>query len=777
MLTLHRTKDTLLLPLISLLLVISTGYGENSLVSVRFINSSTGHSIVPDRISLTNESSSLLQLFAKDDLTGFGFSRLHLEEGTWKADIYANGFQTMTARIHSSKDARYEFFLDPVALTAELHPDVIAKLHRPDGTIIVGYVVDDATGIPLKDALISNSAGVFVSTDASGFFKIFLTLHGENRISVSHPDYVSEERTNIEVWPNGDWIYNFRLQRGAGKHSLNEGKNSQNQSYGNVEKEDCIDCDSRATTFSPLATIVLPNSIRVGRTCTGTSCATVEVHSLESYVKRVLPAEWYSCWGSLANGTNSLRAGAVAIRSYGLWYVYNPISSLYDICDNTSCQAFGSSTSTNANNAVDATTRYILTNAAVTAVMRSEYSAENNNKGCGDGYTGTGTSWPCIYDPVCATQTPNGHGRGLCQWGTARWASGTRVTTVSPCAMGVSHGFGTKTWQEMLTHYYPSYSLVQGGTATILGATPTPSSVAQGSTFSISYSVDATEAMAVMLAASIAPTGTTTYTSNPANDLKVNLNSGSNSPSRLFTVPVAESTGSHDLLVALWYDKNNNNTIDGSDFVINSQTYIGAVTITLLPVQLVSFTATVVANRNVELNWRTLSETNNYGFFVQRRANSQVPFVDVPNSFVAGHGTTNLPHDYSFTEQNVPNGTWQYRLRQVDLSGAENFNDPVQVTIVTSVAENAPAEFKLYQNYPNPFNPLTNFQLSIDNYQLATLRVFDMLGREVATIVNEPLAAGRHTIAWDATGFPSGVYTYRLTSGGRSETKKLVLLR
>jgi hypothetical protein len=775
----HRMR--FLLVSLSLLLN-SIAFGQERSVSLRFINSATGYSITPDEMTVTSERSGASKTFAKENLAATGFSTLSLEDGTCEAIVHAAGFHSLSTRIHAGSGATYDFFLDPITLPRALQSDMISALHKSEATVVVGFIVDEATGSPLSNAVVSTSSGSSVRTDNAGFYKLYLLNTEDGRLSVNLPGYSSEERTNIELWSNGDWIINFRLQKGTGERSRDMGRASESGSSSNGDaKEDCVECSAQTkseSAFSPDATIVLPNSIRVGRTCVSTSCTTVQVYTLETYVKYVLPAEWYSCWGSLTNGTNSLRSGAVAVRSYGLWYVYNPISSLYDICDNTSCQAFGSSQSTNANNAVDATARYILTNAGLTAVMRSEYSAENNNKGCGDGYTGTGSSWPCIYDPVCQTQTPNGHGRGLCQWGTARWASGTRVLTTSPCAMGVSHGFGSKTWQEILTQYYPSYALVQGGNATILSATPTPNTVAQGATFTISYSIDATDAMPVMLAASIAPTGTTTYTSNSANDVKVNLISGSNTPSRSFTVPVAESTGLYDLYVALWYDKNNNNTIDGSDFVINSQTYVGALTINQLPVQLVSFTASVRANNNVELNWRTLSEISNYGFFVQkRRAQSGELWTEIPGSFVAGHGTTNIPHDYEFTDLNVPNGTWQYRLRQVDLGGGENFADPIQVSIVTSVAENSPAEFKLYQNYPNPFNPLTNFQFSIVSYQLSILKIYDMLGREVATLINEPLAAGMHTVAWDATGFPSGVYTYKLTSGGRSQTRRLVLLR
>ncbi len=90
---------------------------------------------------------------------------------------------------------------------------------------------------------------------------------------------------------------------------------------------------------------------------------------------------------------------------------------------------------------------------------------------------------------------------------------------------------------------------------------------------------------------------------------------------------------------------------------------------------------------------------------------------------------------------------------------------------------NIPIGYKLEQNYPNPFNPVTNFQFSIANCQLTILKVYDVLGREVATLVNEVKQPGEYTAIWDAANVPSGIYFYRLIAGSYIETKKLLLLR
>ena len=196
-----------------------------------------------------------------------------------------------------------------------------------------------------------------------------------------------------------------------------------------------------------------------------------------------------------------------------------------------------------------------------------------------------------------------------------------------------------------------------------------------------------------------------------------------------------------------------------------------------LPVQLVSFTG-VFVNNAVRLNWRTLSEINNYGFYVQRRAESGEQFVDVPNSFVAGHGTTNEPHDYTFTDNTVSAGSWQYRLKQVDLDGTIHFTEPINVSSPTSVKELAPIEFALKQNYPNPFNPETNVKFSVEQTGRATLEIYNLLGQKVATLFDDDVEAGYYqTVKLNGSNLASGVYLYRLQSGKKSDLKKFMLLK
>jgi hypothetical protein len=99
------------------------------------------------------------------------------------------------------------------------------------------------------------------------------------------------------------------------------------------------------------------------------------------------------------------------------------------------------------------------------------------------------------------------------------------------------------------------------------------------------------------------------------------------------------------------------------------------------------------------------------------------------------------------------------------------------VTDVQNDADVVPGQFKLEQNYPNPFNPTTSFKVQVPGFKLVELKVFNILGQEVATLVNDEMPRGTHAVTWDAQGVAAGVYFYRLEAGSFIETKKLLLLK
>jgi hypothetical protein len=543
-------------------------------IELKFFSSRTGYTVSPEYVSLTRAEDYLTAIrLNKNSNTYF----TELSPGTYLINAATPGYEnSQTSFTINDNEISYDIFLDPLTPDPKLVPARIKSLLKPDAALLLGYAVDDVTGQPLANVKVMEGAShILAQTDANGYFEITIPAQCENRatidLSFEKAPYNVKQYQSFEITPNTDFIFSVRMLTGG---SLNK-----YAPFG----DKCEECTSPGLFNNMAVTgFVVPLNIRVGKNCTGTSCTSAQVYSLQTYCKYVLPAEIYACWGNISGGMNSLQACAVAVRTYGMYYVYNPINaSLYDICDNTYCQYMGSVTSTNTNTAVDNTFAYILTNSS--GVVRSEYSAENNNKGCGNGYSGTGSAWPCIYDPVCTGGTPNGHGRGLCQWGTVRWATGRLVTTSSPCSQGNAHSYGSKTWQEILTHYYSvspiNWSVTLGTTASINSSTAVPSNTGPCAQITISSNVTSSGTASLMIGASIAPTGTTNWISDATGDVKKTFTQGTANYTRTFKIPCNTANGTYDMFTALWYDKNNNNTIDGGDFVVNSKITTAALTV------------------------------------------------------------------------------------------------------------------------------------------------------------------------------------------------------
>ena len=197
-----------------------------------------------------------------------------------------------------------------------------------------------------------------------------------------------------------------------------------------------------------------------------------------------------------------------------------------------------------------------------------------------------------------------------------------------------------------------------------------------------------------------------------------------------------------------------------------------------LPIQLVYFNGVVVSTGGVRLGWGTLTELNNYGFEVEKSPNEPTSYQLIPNSFVPGHGTTLEPQHYSYMDTTATAGLWWYRLKQIDLDGTVHYMDGIAVDILTGVSEEPfPIAYSLGQNYPNPFNPTTLIQYSLPTSGHVSLSIYDVLGREVATLVKSRHESGYYESEWDATGFSSGVYFYRIQAGDYVDMKKLMLMK
>jgi len=195
-------------------------------------------------------------------------------------------------------------------------------------------------------------------------------------------------------------------------------------------------------------------------------------------------------------------------------------------------------------------------------------------------------------------------------------------------------------------------------------------------------------------------------------------------------------------------------------------------TTTILPVQMAYFNYSL-SNNNVELQWQTEFEINNSGFAIER---SKAGSVWERIGFVEGNGTKPTPSNYQYSDNSLGKGIYTYRLKQIDYNG--NFQ---YYSLNSDVSVGAPNSFYLFQNFPNPFNPSTsiNFNLPFDGK--VQLVIYDITGREVASLINSEMQSGYYSRVFDASNLASGVYFYKLTaqspSSYYSDVKKMALVK
>ena len=186
-----------------------------------------------------------------------------------------------------------------------------------------------------------------------------------------------------------------------------------------------------------------------------------------------------------------------------------------------------------------------------------------------------------------------------------------------------------------------------------------------------------------------------------------------------------------------------------------------------IPVELISFNATVVGGK-VKLEWYTSTETNNAGFMIGRSkdgANYKEIF------FIRGNGTTTNRNDYSYLDESVNSGVYYYRLKQIDFDGSVEYIKTVAIDL------GMPKTFLLEQNYPNPFNPKTKIRYQIPEREFVSLIVYNILGKEITTLINNVKLPGKYDIEFDGSNLSSGVYFYKLSAGNYTLVRKMSYLK
>jgi hypothetical protein len=197
-----------------------------------------------------------------------------------------------------------------------------------------------------------------------------------------------------------------------------------------------------------------------------------------------------------------------------------------------------------------------------------------------------------------------------------------------------------------------------------------------------------------------------------------------------------------------------------------------------LPAQFVSLVA-ITGNSKVTLVWETGSEFNNAGFEIYRKAQDETDFKYIAgyqtNPELRGLGTSSHGKRYTYTDENVKGGaTYVYKIYAVDFNGNRQEFGSITVNVVAEI----PNKYVLYQNYPNPFNPGTEIRFDLPKSGNVKLEIFNSLGEKVAVLYDGFMEAGYgKVVRWNANGFPSGVYYYRLTADGFVDVKKMVLMK
>ncbi|QWP78168.1 hypothetical protein J5226_07160 [Lysobacter sp. K5869] len=392
-----------------------------------------------------------------------------LAAGEYELRIGAAGHQSLSARVRI--DAA-----QPLPLTVWLPPavssDALDRLALKTAACarcaaFAGRVFDAASGRPLAGASVRSSQGGRARSDADGRFELSAQLPAARAAADALP-------ATLDLIVEAD---GYQGREFAGLPLLNDaralivdlepGRGLARSDRRHVQQRASLDpdrqrpmpaadaaqaqADARAAaavaSFDPAqpetvakakalaaqsASVPVPASIRVGTQCSGRSCSSVSVYAFEDYVGRGLDEEWIPSWNP-----QSLAAGAVAYRSYAAYYVAHPVNSRYDICASTSCQAFDND-SVAATVAAAAATRGVLLTRDGASAAFSEYSSENNawddpsdglscvntDLSCGNGRNGSPRNgWPCLSDEVGRGRGCFGHGRGMSQWGTQRWAA------------------------------------------------------------------------------------------------------------------------------------------------------------------------------------------------------------------------------------------------------------------------------------------------------------------------------------------------------------------
>ena len=347
-----------------------------------------------------------------------GIIKVENINGKIKLWLYAPGYNGYTTHFEISNDLEVK-----AILSNPKHKLPTAK--KNDRVLIDGKILDKYTGKPVKAEIIFNPLDLSLKSNNGKF------VLNKNQIK-DYKKFKEGDLISFEVKARNYKLYSevFKFSKSREYKAIfleplfaSEIKNSETIDNKNLIEK--IKNEIKKINFNKVSTGCsnFPSTIRVGLNCNCNSCTSVATMTIYDYVRKGINDEWIGSWH-----IESLKAGTLPYKSYGAYYVLHPINPNYDISNTTCKQVWDSDICSNCTTAADATQGIFMVTPSDN-IARTEYSAENNGlnapsgEGCGDGYSGTGSSWPCISDNVCTGHDRFGHGRGMCQWGSQRWAN------------------------------------------------------------------------------------------------------------------------------------------------------------------------------------------------------------------------------------------------------------------------------------------------------------------------------------------------------------------
>ncbi len=197
-----------------------------------------------------------------------------------------------------------------------------------------------------------------------------------------------------------------------------------------------------------------------------------------------------------------------------------------------------------------------------------------------------------------------------------------------------------------------------------------------------------------------------------------------------------------------------------------------------LPVQMSSFTGQFDYERGITLKWKTQSETDCVGFHIWRSNAENGDYKPVSTSLVMANGNSSSEREYSFVDKNVTLGTkYWYKIQEISTLPDETHE--IYFGGVAVATLKAPDQFAMEQNYPNPFNPDTKIVYSLPEKSSVVLKIYNILGKEVRTLINEEKQPGIYEATWngkDEVGrmLSSGLYFYKITADDKVEIRKMM---